>query len=62
MIQRIQSVYLFLASVFYFSYWFFGLEWYKSGFKILENQLDEYFVTNSPILDLVLKITSYGHK
>ena len=59
MIQRIQSIYLFLASVFYFSYWFFGLEWYKSGFKILENQLDEYFVINSPILDLVLKITSY---
>ena len=59
MIQRIQSIYLFLASVFYFSYWFFGLEWYKSGFKILENQFGEYFIINSPILELVLNTTTY---
>tara|TARA_B100000524_G_scaffold342567_1_gene237709 strand:+ start:1484 stop:1960 length:477 start_codon:yes stop_codon:yes gene_type:complete len=59
MIQRIQSVYLFLAIIFYLTYWFFGLEWYQSGFKILTEKLDDDIVINSPILDLILNITSY---
>ena len=32
MIQRIQSLYLFTSSIFYFLYWYFGLEFYEKGF------------------------------
>ena len=35
MIQRIQSLYLFVAGLFYFIYWFFGLEWYEKGYPII---------------------------
>jgi len=35
MIQRIQSLYLFVAGLFYFLYWFFGLEWYEKGYPII---------------------------
>ena len=59
MIQRIQTLYLLLASVFYFFYWFFGLNWYQSGFEILQEKLDNDFVINSPILELILNTTSY---
>ncbi len=59
MIQRIQTLYLLLASVFYFCYWFFGLNWYQSGFKILQDNFSNDFVINSPILELILIITSY---
>ena len=37
MIQRIQSFYLFLSSVFYFSYWYFGMEWFKKGLSIIND-------------------------
>ena len=59
MIQRIQTLYLLLASVFYFCYWFFGLNWYQSGFKILQDTFSNDFVINSPILELILITTSY---
>ena len=59
MIQRIQTLYLLLASVFYFCYWFFGLNWYKSGFKILQDSFSNNFIINSPILELILITTSY---
>ena len=59
MIQRIQTLYLLLASIFYFFYWFFGLNWYQSGFKILQNNFSNDFVINSPILELILITTSY---
>ena len=59
MIQRIQTLYLLLASVFYFCYWFFGLNWYQSGFKILQDSFSNDFVINSPILELILITTSY---
>ena len=59
MIQRIQTLYLTLASVFYFCYWFFGLNWYHSGFEILKENLNNDFVINSPILELILNTTSY---
>ena len=59
MIQRIQTLYLLLASVFYFCYWFFGLNWYQSGFKILQDNFSNDFVINSPILELILITTSY---
>ena len=35
MIQRIQTIFLLLASVFFFSYWFFGIEWYQKGYPII---------------------------
>ena len=35
MIQRIQTIFLLLASVFFFSYWFFGIEWYQKGFPVI---------------------------
>ena len=41
MIQRIQSIYLLLSSLFYFNYWFFGMEWFKKGFLILQDVLAE---------------------
>ena len=41
MIQRIQSLYLLLSSLFYFNYWFFGMEWFKKGFFILQDILAE---------------------
>jgi hypothetical protein len=59
MIQRIQTLYLILTSVFYFCYWFFGLKWYKSGFKILQDNFSNDFLINSPILELILNTTSY---
>ena len=59
MIQRIQTLYLLLASVFYSCYWFFGLNWYQSGFKILQDNFSNDFVINSPILELILITTSY---
>ena len=33
MIQRLQTIFLLLTSVFYFSYWLFGLEWYEKGYR-----------------------------
>ena len=59
MIQRIQTLYLLLASIFYFFYWFFGLNWYESGFKIIQNKFSNDFVINTPILELILNTTSY---
>ena len=37
MIQRIQTIFLLLASVFFFSYWFFGIEWYQKGYPIIKS-------------------------
>ena len=37
MIQRIQSLFLLLSSLFYLLYWHFGLEWYLEGFIIIKN-------------------------
>ena len=54
MIQRIQSLYLFVAGLFYFLYWFFGLEWYEKGYPIII----EFF--NYTIgIDFILVIISF---
>ena len=37
MIQRVQTIFLLLTSVFYFSYWLFGLEWYEKGYPVITN-------------------------
>ena len=61
MIQRIQSVYLFVASLFYFIYWFFGLKWYEEGYSIIMSF--ELLLSSSKnaliFLDLFLSITSF---
>ena len=54
MIQRIQSLYLLLASLFYFNYWFFGMEWFKKGFLILQDVLAEITIP-----DFIFIIISY---
>ena len=54
MIQRIQSIYLLLSSLFYFNYWFFGMEWFKKGFLILQDVLAEITIP-----DFIFIIISY---
>ena len=66
MIQRIQSLYLLLASLFYFNYWFFGMEWFKKGFLILQDVFAEITIPDFifiiisfiPLLIVVLCIIS----
>ena len=66
MIQRVQSLYLLLSSLFYFNYWFFGMEWFKKGFFILQDALAEIaipdFIFNVisfiPLLIVILCIIS----
>ena len=66
MVQRIQSIYLLLSSLFYFNYWFFGMEWLKKGFLILQDVLAEITIPDFifiiisfiPLLIVVLCIIS----
>lgn len=66
MIQRIQSLYLLLSSLFYFNYWFFGMEWFKKGFFILQDVLAEITIPDFiftvisfiPLLIVILCIIS----
>ena len=41
MIQRVQTIFLLLTSVFYFSYWLFGLEWYERGYPLIIDIFNE---------------------
>ncbi len=54
MIQRIQSLYLLVSSLFYFNYWFFGMEWFKKGFLILQDNIAEITIP-----DFIFVIISY---
>ena len=54
MIQRIQSLYLFVAGLFYFVYWFFGLEWYEKGYPII---IDLFNGANE--IDIILVLISF---
>ena len=54
MIQRIQSLYLFAAGLFYFLYWFFGLEWYEKGYPIIIE-----FFNYAKGIDVILVIISF---
>ena len=66
MIQRIQSLYLLLSSLFYFNYWFFGMEWFKKGFLILQDVFAEIampdfifiIISVIPLLIVILCIIS----
>ena len=62
MIQRIQSLYLLIASLFYFLYWFFGFEFYKEGYKIIESYLGNIsflFFSFTSILPLFIAIICF---
>lgn len=61
MIQRIQSVYLFVASLFYFLYWFFGLKWYEEGYSVLMSLEPLFNPSKNTLisLDLLLFVTSF---
>ncbi len=62
MVQRIQSVYLLIASLFYFLYWFFGFEFYKEGYKIIENYLgniSSIFFSFTSILPFLIAIICF---
>ncbi|MAQ70449.1 MAG: hypothetical protein CMD23_05080 [Flavobacteriales bacterium] len=54
MIQRVQSIYLFLASFFYFTYWFFGCSWYEQGFVFLKDKL----FSSSDLINVLLQVTA----
>ncbi|MCH1485462.1 MAG: DUF4293 domain-containing protein [Flavobacteriaceae bacterium] len=66
MIQRIQSLYLLVSSLFYFNYWFFGMEWFKKGFLILKDILAQItipefifvIISFNPLLIVVLCLAS----
>ena len=51
MIQRVQSIYLLIVSLFYFLYWFFGFEYYEKGFFIIDKSLGN-------LSNLIFSITS----
>jgi len=62
MIQRIQSLYLFIVSLFYFLYWFFGFEFYKEGYKVMESYLgnmSSLFFSFTSILPLFIAIICF---
>ena len=60
MIQRIQSLFLLLSSIFYLVYWYYGLDWYLEGFNVIKNLP---FLTEKNlilyILDPLIFITTY---
>ena len=62
MIQRIQSFYLLIVSLFYFLYWFFGFEFYEKGFDLIKNYLGDFssiFFTLTSFLPLLISIFSF---
>ena len=54
MIQRVQSLYLLVAGLFYFLYWFFGLQWYEKGFPIIINLFND-----AKVIDVILVLISF---
>ena len=60
MLQRIQSIYLFLVFICYFSYSYFGFEYYKKGYDLININFDFIFNLSSyiPILISVICLVS----
>ena len=60
MLQRIQSIYLFLVFICYFSYYYFGFEYYKKGYDLININFDFIFNLSSyiPILISILCLVS----
>ena len=64
MIQRLQTIFLLLTSVFYFSYWLFGLEWYEKGYPVIINVFNgsEYINTilfSISFIPLIISVISF---
>ena len=61
MIQRVQSFYLFLVSVFYFLYWFFGKYWYDKGYENFEKFLDQTYssIFHLQVTPLVISVICF---
>jgi len=63
MIQRIQSLYLFTSSFFYFLYWYFGLEFYEKGFFSIVAEklgnLSDFLFSFTSYLPLFISIFSF---
>lgn len=63
MIQRIQSLYLFTSSFFYFLYWYFGLEFYEKGFFPIVAEklgnLSDFLFSFTSYLPLFISIFSF---
>ena len=60
MLQRIQSIYLFLVFICYFSYYYFGFEYYKKGYDLININFDFIFNLSSyiPILISIICLVS----
>ena len=60
MIQRIQSIYLFFVFICYFSYSYFGFEYYKKGYDLININFDFIFNLSSyiPILISIICLVS----
>ena len=52
MIQRVQTIFLLLTSVFYFSYWLFGLEWYERGYPVIIDIFNESEYINTVLITI----------
>ena len=52
MIQRVQTIYLLLTSIFFFNYWFFGLEWYEKGYPYVINVFNELEYLNTILISI----------
>ena len=52
MIQRLQTIFLLLTSVFYFSYWLFGLEWYEKGYPVIINVFNGSEYVNTILISI----------
>ena len=64
MIQRLQTIFLLLTSVFYFCYWLFGLEWYEKGYPVIINVFNgsEYINTilfSISFIPLIISVISF---
>ena len=53
MLQRIQSIYLFVVFMCYFSYSYFGFEYYKKGYNLININFDFIFNLSSYIPYLI---------
>tara|TARA_Y100000991_G_C21810460_1_gene279444 strand:+ start:36 stop:497 length:462 start_codon:yes stop_codon:yes gene_type:complete len=52
MIQRVQTIFLLLTSVFYFFYWLFGLEWYERGYPVIIDIFNESEYINRVLISI----------
>lgn len=55
MLQRIQTIYLMLTSVFFFNYWYFGKQWYEKGYIIII----ESFSTIKYLREILISISYF---